>query len=78
MAFRFFLLFIWFSCYACKERSIDSSRRGFYFWQATYQYHSTPNDSLWLSMKAEKLYLRCFDIGWSQDADGPVKKGALG
>jgi len=62
---------------ACKEKPNLSIQRGFYFWQTTYHYNSMPNNSLWQSMQADKLYLRCFDVSWSEEAQAPVKKGVL-
>ncbi|HEY8934413.1 MAG TPA: hypothetical protein VIM65_04305 [Cyclobacteriaceae bacterium] len=63
---------------ACKsdKHKNHASTRAFYFWQTSIDsFHW--NDSLYQSMKINKLYLRFFDVDWSNEAKTTIPVSPL-
>jgi len=73
--YRFLALVILISCKSDKHKNAASTR-AFYFWQTSVDSFDW-RDSLYQSMKINKLYLRFFDVDWSNQVKTTIPVSPL-
>src|SRR5438105_1523305 len=67
-----FVVIVLFLVLACtQEKQGTFSKRAFYYWQ-TSAYGFDWGDSVYQAMNIGKLYVRAFDVDWSEESRAPV------
>jgi hypothetical protein len=71
-----FVALILLLAFACtREKQGVSSKRAFYYWQTSLR--DFPRDSTYDAMKVDKLYMRVFDVDWSEESHRPIPVSPL-
>jgi hypothetical protein len=73
--FTLFILCILAGCF-CRTAQKKSTERSFYYWKTTYDFNET-EEACADSLQLHHMYVRCFDIDWSENASMPVPAGMM-
>ena len=73
--FPLLLILLLFNCTEkAKKLPIE---KAFYYWQTRLNNDRFPGADALTEIGVNKLYVRCFDIDWSESAKAPVKEGSI-